>query len=138
MVRDLRGGFRGASVLLAFLSMGMALGCTSATVPADDLSIEWSVDPARPVVGHAADAGVTLASSERVPVRHAAINLEAHMSHPGMAPVIVRAPEQAPGVYRARLTFTMAGDWIVYVSGSLPDGRVVRQRAAGIVVGLPE
>ena len=69
------------------------------------------------------------------PVPAAVLEIEAHMEHPGMAPVIVRAGESAPGVYGARLSLSMAGDWVVFVTGTLPDGRRLRHRAATFVVG---
>ena len=45
------------------------------------------------------------------------------MSHPGMAPIAARFSEMGNGVYAAGVDFTMAGDWIVVATGTLPDGR---------------
>ena len=39
-----------------------------------------------------------------------------------MAPVIAAVIERGGGNYEAALRFTMAGDWILVVSGQLPDG----------------
>jgi len=50
------------------------------------------------------------------------------MSHPGMAPILAVAEERGDGVYLVRFQFTMAGDWVVLVKGSLPDGRMVSHR----------
>jgi hypothetical protein len=58
----------------------------------------------------------------------ATLELEAHMSHPGMAPIVTRLTERG-GAYHAELTFTMAGEWTLFVSGTLPDGRRVRTEA---------
>jgi hypothetical protein len=45
-----------------------------------------------------------------------------------MRPVFAEATEAGPGRYRAALEFTMAGDWVVLVHLTLPDGsRVERQ-----------
>ena len=48
--------------------------------------------------------------------------LEGNMSHAGMSPVFAEATEIAPGHYRAIIQLSMAGDWIVQVHLSLPDG----------------
>ena len=50
------------------------------------------------------------------------------MSHAGMVPVFADAVELEPGRYRSNLQLTMAGDWVVLVHLTLPDGlKVVRQ-----------
>ena len=43
------------------------------------------------------------------------------MSHAGMVPVFGEAKEIEPGRYRSTLELSMAGDWIVLVTGTLPD-----------------
>jgi len=46
-----------------------------------------------------------------------------------MAPIFATAGEQAqPGRYQASLTFTMAGDWFLLVTGELADGRHLARR----------
>jgi len=47
------------------------------------------------------------------------------MAHPGMAPVLVRAGESAPGSYVGHLQFTMAGDWVILVQGALANGQKI-------------
>jgi hypothetical protein len=45
-----------------------------------------------------------------------------------MTPVIAGAAERTAGVYVAPFAFTMPGDWVLLVSGSLADGGRVEQR----------
>jgi len=45
------------------------------------------------------------------------------MSHAGMTPVFAEAAETVDGRYRASLQLSMAGDWVVLVHATLPDGR---------------
>jgi len=63
---------------------------------------------------------VTEASGQ--PLTGARIKLEGNMSHAGMTPVFADAAELEPGRYRANMELSMAGDWIVLVHVTLPDG----------------
>ncbi len=56
-------------------------------------------------------------------VSGAHIVVEAVMSHPGMAPVFADAKDMGGGKYRADVTFTMAGDWVILMHISLANGR---------------
>jgi hypothetical protein len=57
------------------------------------------------------------------PVTGARLRVHAFMSHPGMAPLSAPVEEQGSGRYRARVTFTMAGDWVLRLQGTRADGR---------------
>jgi hypothetical protein len=101
----------------------------SACGPAADTNqpdVAWTLSPATAVVGPAI---LTIRINERSgPVTGATVKLEGHMSHAGMAPVLAAATEPASGVYEVPFTFTMAGDWVLLISGALPDGRRVERR----------
>ncbi len=114
--------------VLAAACLG-ALACgRPASPPADDVAASWSVRPAQPVAGLPAIGEVRLRDRAGHPVRGAAVSVEAHMAHPGMAPVLAAASERPDGVYEVALTLSMAGDWIVLVKGTLPDGRRLNRR----------
>ncbi len=86
------------------------------------------IAPATPVIGTVTSVRITLRDADRNPIDGAHLQLEAHMSHPGMRPVVASAIERVEGVYEAQLRFTMTGDWVLLVSAVLPDGERVEER----------
>ena len=96
--------------------------------PSDAVSIAWTIEPSPPVVGTPVVARMTLRDREQKPVIGALLRLEGLMSHPGMAPVVADAVERGEGAYEAPLQFTMAGDWILLVTGQLADGTSLRKQ----------
>ena len=86
------------------------------------LTISWTPMPA---VDRESVAEIQLNEAMARPLTGARLRLEAFMTHPGMAPVSAVVEEQGNGHYRARLRFTMAGDWVVRLQGTAADGRRV-------------
>lgn len=86
-----------------------------------------SLSPKAPGVGPAA-LTVLLRDAADAPLAGAAVRLEAHMSHPGMAPVLATGVERSPGAYDFNFSFTMAGDWVLVVHATLPGGDRVERR----------
>ena len=86
------------------------------------LTIGWTP---LPTVGRESVAEIQLNEAMARPLTGARLRLEAFMTHPGMAPVSAVVEEQGNGHYRARLRFTMAGDWVVRLQGTAADGRRV-------------
>ena len=125
---------RSAVALALALATG-ACGRPSRSATAD-FDLTWTIDPQPARVGPATLV-ITLRESGRDRGRDrdrgelvsgATVRIEGHMSHPGMAPVLTRAAERAPGVYGAPIDLTMAGDWILLVSAETPDGRRLERR----------
>jgi hypothetical protein len=96
--------------------------------PTDAISVTWTLDPSPPVVGTPIVARVTLRDREQKPLNGARLRLEGLMSHAGMAPVMAALSPHGEGVYEAPLQFTMAGDWILLVTGELADGSPVKKQ----------
>lgn len=126
----------GAAAILVMMTTA-ACGRTSPP-PVPDLTVQWHLVPPAPVVGREIVADVTLQRDDGTPVLGARLNLEGHMTHPGMAPVITPLTEAGGGRYRARLTLTMGGEWVMFVRGELSDGRGVQQRVADVVASAAE
>lgn len=124
--------------LAPFVLLAAALASAACRAAPPDVTVEWRMAPASPVVDRPVAVGLTLLDAGQQPVVGATLDIEAHMSHPGMAPVIVRAADRGAGVYDARLSFTMSGDWVAVVSGTLPGGQAIRRRAAAFTVVMAE
>jgi hypothetical protein len=117
-----------ARILPLFVALAPCAIAGACNRPERDLTIEWTLSPTPPVAGHSAALSLRLLDKEGRRVPGAKLQLEAHMSHPGMAPVLARVTEAQSGLYMAIFRFTMAGDWILLVSGSLADGTAVQHR----------
>ncbi|HKV42344.1 MAG TPA: FixH family protein [Blastocatellia bacterium] len=91
------------------------------------VTIEHQIAP-QPVRTGPATITLTLKDASRAPVRGAAIQLEADMSHPGMSPLFGKAEEVNPGQYQTQLRFSMAGDWVILIHGILPGGQSVERQ----------
>jgi hypothetical protein len=117
-------GFLG--LFLVFV-LSLASACAAPTERADGVRFDWAFSPDPPQVGPVT-LMLMLKDSTGAPIEGADLRLEGNMSHPGMQPVFAEAHEDSPGVYTAQLEFTMAGDWIILVEGTLPGGRNVRDQ----------
>lgn len=114
----------------AALTLGASLAvaaCAPAPDPAPPIDVTWRLDPTPARVGPSTLL-LTLRREGGRPISGAAVRIEGHMSHAGMAPLLASAVERAPGVYEAGVAFTMAGDWIVLAQARLPDGRRIEHR----------
>jgi len=123
--RHLRHGWRsGLVVALGLVLLTGAAGCRRTADASSDLVITHEINPSPPIVGSSTVA-LRIADVAGKPVAGAKVSVEGNMSHPGMQPVFSNAKETEPGRYVAPLELTMAGDWILSVSVTLPDGRTV-------------
>ena len=110
----------------AALALLLLVGCRRAEAAdqAPDVQLTLSAGPEALTVGPLR-LDVTLRDANGAPIDGATgITLRGDMSHAGMEPVLATAVGQGDGVYRADFTWTMAGDWIVTVEATLPDGRL--------------
>lgn len=105
----------------------LAPGCGGRPAPRAPVIVEHEVTPRPPRVG-TATITLSVADDDGRPLGGASVRLEGDMSHAGMSPVFAEARESEPGRYRAALEFTMAGDWVVLVHLTLPDGSKVEQQ----------
>jgi len=125
---------RGRLLLIAILLLGLT-ACREAAggVPLDSpdgaANVSLALKPAadtRLVMGPFI-WDIALADGAGAPITGAAVAVRGDMNHAGMMPVEATAAEIGDGLYRADFEWTMAGDWIVTVTATLPDGRIKTQ-----------
>jgi len=112
---------------VALLAAALLSGCWHQASSTNEISLQWTIDPSTPSARTDTLTRITLQDDRHRPVTGARLQLEAHMSHPGMAPVVRPLTDTGAGTYETRLQFSMAGDWVLVVTGELPDGhRITR------------
>jgi hypothetical protein len=100
-----------------------AWGCSGISREREEIRLNSVLEPATPLTEAPVTVRVALSDAAGMPVRNAALRLEAHMAHPGMQPVVAPVVEVGDGAYEARFSFTMAGDWVLVLNGTLANGR---------------
>jgi len=118
---------RARPAVAALLAAGLWSGCARGTAVSSRVDVISRLSPAAPSVGPAI-LTIILHDPKGDAIRGATVRLEAHMSHPGMAPIVADGREQNPGVYDLPFTFTMQGDWALLVSVQLPGGERLARR----------
>ncbi len=86
-----------------------------------DLTIEL-ISPLFPSLDGSGEMSVRVSDAAGQPVNDAQIDIKGDMTHAGMTPVLADTQGGADGVYSVPFTWTMAGDWVVTVRATLPDG----------------
>lgn len=99
-----------------------AAGALAACRPSPTFELSWSVEPAAGAARADRTVRVAIHESGGAPIVGARLTLEGHMAHPGMPPVVTGMTERGAGVYDAEVPLSMAGEWMLVVSGTLADG----------------
>jgi hypothetical protein len=131
-----RSGLLRGSILVAWiiglLALGVSLGGCRAQAEAQDTAssvaqLQLTVSPQPPAVG-SAQVDVTMTLPNGTPVTGARLQIRGDMNMAGMQPVLADLKDLGNGHYQATdFSFTMAGDWVLTVTGGLPDGTTVKK-----------
>jgi hypothetical protein len=124
---------RSNSAVALFVLLQLVHACA---IPGTKAEVVTSIRivPPSPVVGGDTVIELGVHDAAGKAFSDAALELEAHMTHPGMAPVIEPAVADGQGRYKITLRFTMAGTWILFVKGTLADRRLVDHRLGEVTV----
>lgn len=116
---------RPASHLLLLALLLATAACTRRSPRADqapEVDLLLEVEPSPPAVGQAV-LYLILTSSDGIPIEGAELSVRVDMTHAGMQPVLRDAVHLGEGRYQVPFEWTMNGNWILTVEGTLPDGR---------------
>ena len=92
--------------------------------------------PPQPTVGPAT-LEISLSGATASMLGRATVGVVAHMTHPGMTPVVATVTPNGPDVYDAAVDFTMAGDWMLIATVRLHDGRRLESKVPVKVLPKP-
>jgi hypothetical protein len=111
---------------LILLSLFTA-ACQDKIDPGAAVLVQHEVQPAPAHVGHST-VHVTLTDPAGAPLSGVHLNMEADMSHPGMAPVFFSGKEAAPGNFTGAVDLSMPGDWTILLHITLANGAKVEKQ----------
>jgi hypothetical protein len=123
-------------VVLLSILLTLLVGCRQQAEPTPNanVNIDLSFAPDELAVG-ASTALVTLTDAAGNAINDATVNIRGDMNHAGMQPVIRDIASGANGIYSSEYEWTMAGDWEVTVTVTLPDGTSAEQQFDYSVAG---
>lgn len=122
-------------VLLGILMM-ILVGCRQEEpLTSEDINIEIAFEPAELAVSADSTVLVTVTDNDGNAISDATVNIRGDMSHAGMAPVLRDIETGEEGVFSSDYEWTMAGDWEVSVTVTLPDGTEAGETFAFTVEG---
>lgn len=116
---------RKKSLLFLFVTL-FVFACQKTAKP-PDITLQYEIAPQPPRIG-TTTIDLKLTDKNGAAVSGARVDLEGNMSHAGMSPVSSEAKEIETGKYRGTLQLAMAGDWIVLVHITLPDGQKLQRQ----------
>ncbi|MCA9969518.1 MAG: FixH family protein [Anaerolineales bacterium] len=86
-----------------------------------DLTIEL-VAPVFPSLDGRGELQLRLLDAAGAPVNDAHVRVRGDMTHAGMVPLLAETTGGRDGLYTLPFAWSMAGDWVLTVRATLPDG----------------
>jgi hypothetical protein len=120
---------------MLLLILGISAGCRQ-TAPSSNpnvqIKLEWGATA--PSVG-ADTLRVIVTDANNQPINVTQVAVRGDMSHAGMQPELYTLTNGTQGVYETPFNWTMAGDWFVEITVTLPDGGTAQERFEYTVEG---
>ncbi len=89
--------------------------------------LTWDHAPKTITLETPVDFTFTLKTPDGQNIEGAQIDIEATMNHAGMVPIFTAAFHLKEAIYSTRFKLTMLGEWVLFLTITLPDGSVARK-----------
>jgi hypothetical protein len=111
---------------LSFILISLLSACArrQAVDQAPELLVDLTIIPSPPSPG-ATLLQIQITDPDGESPGNFDLSIRGDMSHAGMEPVIVEEARGESGIYAIPFKWTMAGDWFVTITATLPDGRLL-------------
>jgi hypothetical protein len=118
--------FRSKVLSLSFILITLVSACARRQTvdQAPELNLDLAVIPSPPSTGPTL-LQIQITDPDGEPPGNFNLSIRGDMSHAGMEPVIVEDARGEAGIYAIPFEWTMAGDWFVTITATLPDGRTL-------------
>lgn len=117
--------FLGLGISFYFLKQSFTPASTEKTTSAIDFS--WEYTPKHITLSTPVDFNFYLKDLTGKNITDAKIEIEATMNHSGMVPIFTEAIYIKNATYSTRLTLTMLGEWILFLTITLPNGETIKK-----------
>lgn len=119
--------FRLPLLKLALLLSLLIPSCSRNDVVIDDapgFEVKLEVFPSPAQTGPS-ELKITIYDEQSNPVEDLVLKVRGDMSHAGMTPITVDGIQAELGTFTVPFEWTMAGDWMITITTTLPDGRTL-------------
>jgi hypothetical protein len=114
-------------VVAIVFALVFGIGCHRPRSTSSGIRVEFQIKP-KPVQVGPVVISFALTDADNHPVTGAQVAVESDMSHAGMSPVFAQANEVQPARYESHLSLAMAGDWVILLHGTLPNGEKLERQ----------
>jgi serine/threonine protein kinase len=123
------------AVIILFLAVGFGLyflkkkfNIHSDVKSPDNIILSWEYTPKKIAdINTPVEFVFNLKDKNNTPISNAKVEIEANMNHSGMIPLFTEATFIKDSTYKTRFKLTMMGEWILFLTITLPDGQVIKK-----------
>lgn len=112
---------------LGFYFLKQSFIPTTTEGPATAINFSWEYSPKNITLSTPVNFNFYLKDSAGKNIEKAKVEIEATMNHSGMIPIFTEATFIKDATYSTRITLTMLGEWILFLTITLPNGETIKK-----------